>query len=105
MSMLTERQIEDLKPLARTYIWWKTPEEALKTPYRVIAQVMDLGTYKDWIRLCSIVSNETLCDVIKHAQAGWFSPKRWNYWHIALKIGDPFHVPPLPARPLPPSAA
>lgn len=38
---------ESLKPLAGKYIWWKTPEEAVAMPERVMAQVMDIGDYSD----------------------------------------------------------
>lgn len=38
---------EILKPFASKYIWWKTPDEAVAMPERVIAQVMDIGDYAD----------------------------------------------------------
>lgn len=38
---------ESLKPLASKYIWWKTPEDAVVMPERVIAQVMNIGDYAD----------------------------------------------------------
>ena len=36
-----------LKKFALKYIWWKTPDEAVDTPERVIAQVMNIGDYWD----------------------------------------------------------
>lgn len=38
-----ERHGELLKRMARKYIWWKTPEDTVATPQRVMAQVMDIG--------------------------------------------------------------
>ena len=38
---------EILGHLARKYIWWKSPDEAMRTPQGVIAQVMNLGDYDD----------------------------------------------------------
>jgi len=38
-----------LKQFAAKYIWWKTPEEAVARPERVIAQVMNIGDYDDGI--------------------------------------------------------
>lgn len=38
---------KSLKTLARKYIWWKTPDEAITMPERVIAQVMNIGDYSD----------------------------------------------------------
>jgi len=36
---MTRINHEALRPLASKYLWWKTPEEALAMPERVIAQV------------------------------------------------------------------
>lgn len=33
----------DLRDLAKKYIWWMTPEQAMENPKRVMAQVMNLG--------------------------------------------------------------
>lgn len=38
---------EVLLPLARRYIWWKSPGEAVQQPRRMIAQVMKLGDRHD----------------------------------------------------------
>ena len=38
---------EILLQLARFYIWWKTPEEAIEFPQMVMAQVMKYGVYED----------------------------------------------------------
>jgi hypothetical protein len=38
---------DGLKPFASKYIWWKTADEAVTTPQRVIAQVMNIGDYAD----------------------------------------------------------
>jgi hypothetical protein len=32
---------------AHKYIWWQTPESAVTSPHRIIAQVMNLGTFED----------------------------------------------------------
>lgn len=93
----------DLRDLAKKYIWWMTPEQAMENPKRVMAQVMNLGTYQDWGVLKSLVDDDTLRSVLREAKAGWFTPKRWNFWHIHLKACDPYKVPPLPKRPLPPN--
>jgi hypothetical protein len=39
--------LKALRPLAKKYIWWETPDEALESPRRVIAQVMNIGTFED----------------------------------------------------------
>jgi uncharacterized protein (DUF3820 family) len=35
-----------LVDLARRYVWWLSPEEALEYPQRVIARIMDLALLK-----------------------------------------------------------
>lgn len=36
---------EALKPYASKYIWWKTPDDAVAMPQRVIAQVQIKSTH------------------------------------------------------------
>ena len=43
--VLPEALMERQRQLARKYIWWKTPEQAVQQPLRVLAQVMDIGDY------------------------------------------------------------
>jgi hypothetical protein len=84
---------------AARYVWWKTPEEALRRPERVIAQVMELGDYEDVLELTERVGEEALCEVLAHAEAGQFSPRSWNYWHYRLGLVPPYQpVPAMPAR-------
>jgi len=61
---------ESLKLLASKYIWWKTPEEAVVTPERVIAQVMNISDYSDVQALVSQAGVEVLREVLTHAEAG-----------------------------------
>lgn len=90
-----------LKSLARKYIWWKTPDEAIEMPERVIAQVMNIGDYADVQSMASQVGNEVLCKVLKQAQAGQFNERSWAYWHYRLGLADVGQVPALPSRNLP----
>ena len=89
---------ESLKPLASKYIWWKTPEEAVVMPERVIAQVMNIGDYADVQALVSQVGDEVLRDVLMHAEAGQFNERSWAYWHYRLGLSSVGHVPALPVR-------
>ena len=89
---------EALRRLAGKYIWWKTPDEALAMPQRVIAQVMDIGDYADVQWLASQVGDDVLREVLAHAQAGQFSPRSWAYWHYRLGLSAVDQVPPLPQR-------
>jgi len=87
-----------LKPYAAKYIWWKSPEEALETPERIVAQVMDIGDYDDMQALTYAVGDDYLRHVIAHCEAGLLSEKSWTYWHYRLGMAKPGQVPPLPKR-------
>lgn len=89
---------EALKPFASKYIWWKTPDEAVTMPERVIAQVMNIGDYADVQSLASQVGDEVLREVLAHAEAGQFNERSWAYWHYRLGLSSVDHVPALPVR-------
>ena len=89
---------ESLKPFASKYIWWKTPEEAVVMPERVIAQVMNIGDYSDVQALASQVGDEVLREVLTHAEAGQFNERSWAYWHYRLGLSSVDHVPAMPVR-------
>lgn len=89
-----------IKPLARKYVWWKTPDEAALQPERVIAQVMNLGDFEDVQALNVAVGDAALADVLTHAQVGEFTPRSWAYWHYRLRLAQPGQVPAMPARKL-----
>jgi hypothetical protein len=87
-----------LTSLARKYIWWKTPDDALLFPLRVVAQVMNIGDYDDVQALSIELTENSLKDVLLQAEAGQFSPKAWAYWHYRLGLSLPLEVPSMPSR-------
>lgn len=87
-----------LKPLARKYVWWKTPDEALSMPERVIAQVMNIGDYDDVQTLLAHVGDDALREVLVRAEAGQFNERSWAYWHYRLGLASADCVPALPVR-------
>lgn len=89
---------EALKGLARKYVWWKTPDDAVAMPERVIAQVMNIGDYDDVQALASEVGEDVLREVLVHAEAGQFDERSWTYWHYRLGLAGVGKVPPLPVR-------
>lgn len=89
---------ETLKRIATKYIWWKSPEEALRQPQRVVAQVMDIGDYDDVLALEKQADQEYLCEVLAHAEIGQFSPRSWFFWHYRLGLCDFGKIPPMPQR-------
>jgi len=95
---MTPEMIDALRRLAAKYIWWKTPEEAVAQPERVIAQVMDIGDYGDVQDLVRRVGEARLRGVVELAEPGWFSERSWTYWHYRLNLAPLGGVPPTPSR-------
>lgn len=90
---------DTLRSLASKYIWWKSPDEAVATPARVISQVMDIGDFTDMQQLASEVGEEVLREVLTHAEAGQFSGRSWAYWHYRLGLAETEEeIPALPLR-------
>jgi len=98
---MREHDEEILKQLARRYIWWKSPEGALRSPQRIIAQVMNLGDYEDVQLLANQLGDEALRKALKNAEAGQFNGRSWAYWHYRLGLSELRDVPPMPVRVLP----
>ena len=98
MHFLEQEAYSLLRHLAGKYVWWKTPEEAVAFPRRVIAQVMNIGDYADVQALANQVGEDVLKDVIRTAEAGEFDARSWSYWHYRLGLAEVEKVPPLPGR-------
>lgn len=58
-----------LKQMAKNYIWWKTPDEAIKYPNRIIAQVMDVGDWYDVEKLIAAVGKKTIYGSITNCRS------------------------------------
>src|SRR5260363_328132 len=68
---------EALKPFASKYVWWKTPDEAVAMPERVIAQVMNMGDYADVQTLAVQVGDDARRKALNPAEAGHFKDRSW----------------------------
>lgn len=90
---------EELLGLARKYVWWTEPEQALGSPLRILAQAMELATWDDIARLEREAGGATLREVLRRARPGTFSPRSWHFWHVRLGLARrPGETPPLPRR-------
>ena len=86
-----------LEQLRKRYIWWKTPGIEPDED-RIIAQVMDIGTYDDVKALEAEVGRIRIKQVLSEARPGWFSPRSWDYWHLTLGLSRVDDIPPQPGR-------
>jgi hypothetical protein len=93
-----ERNAPLFRELARKYIWWMTPAEAMDYPARILAQAMNTGEYRDVCAMNAAVGDEGLRAVLAQAEAGQFNERSWHYWHYRLGLSEPGQVPPLPVR-------
>ena len=86
--------------LARRYIWWERPVQAMQRPIRIAAQVMNLGDYEDVLRLEDTVGRDYLRDTLRRAEAGQFNARSRAWWHYRLGLARPEELPPMPKRTL-----
>lgn len=84
--------------LARKYVWWKSPAQALRRPERIAAQVINMGDYDDVQDLVDASGKAFLRSVLRSAEIGQFNARAWHYWHYRLGLADLGTVPPLPVR-------
>jgi len=92
--------VNELKVYSRKYIWWKSPDDAISCPQRVIAQVMNVGDYEDVQKLANQIGDEALRNALLQAQPGQFNERSWSYWHYRLGLASHPNLPPLPIRTL-----
>ncbi len=88
-----------LRTLARRYVWWLSPDEALARPNFVATQVMEMGDYGDVLKLEATLGREALVRALREAEAGRLSERSWIYWHHRLGLARR-RIPPLPQRTL-----
>lgn len=63
----------DLALLARKHIWWQPPDRALRDRRRLVAQVMNIGTFADAEALRTALGDEAFKQALREARAGEFS--------------------------------
>jgi hypothetical protein len=87
-----------LADFAAHYIWWRGDEPPSQD--RIIAQVMNLGTYEDIRRLEAAFAPGELRGVMLRAAAGWISDRSWNFWRGRLRHAGIGSIPEAaPRRP------
>jgi len=97
--VLTDSQRRVLSELARKYVWWKSPDEALQYPQRILLQVMNLGDWDDVLLVEREFDKESLRQLVHSAEAGQLNPRSWHFWHYRLRLAiRPEDVPPMPER-------
>jgi hypothetical protein len=99
LKLYSPMQYDLLHEFAARYIWWKTTEEAIHYPDRILAQVMNIGTYEDLGRLIATFPVSELRSILMQAEPGWFTERSWAFWHVRFGLTvNGVLPPPLPSR-------
>lgn len=86
-----------LGDIAKKYVWWKTPSDALSHRDHFLCQLMQLGTLDDVLFVRARLGDPAFREALNHAPSGVLDAKSWNFWNLVY-FGA---VPPMPERPLP----
>jgi hypothetical protein len=81
----------------KRYMWWRPIGGGAHSRERVIAQVMNLGSYEDIRRLERVLGREALGEVMRNAAPGWFTPRAWEFWRGRFSASG-VDVPPRPPQ-------
>ena len=94
----SEASSEFIASLGAKYMWWPAVGAARHSDERIIAQVMDIGSYEDILRLEAVLGRERLAEVMRHAAPGWISARSWDFWRGRLRAQAGLEVPERPPR-------
>ena len=84
------------RPGLKRLFWWEGGD-AERSPLRVAAQVMALGTLEDIREVRERFGPEIFEKVLSAPPRGLFDPKSWSFWH--KKMGHR-EIPALPGQPV-----
>jgi hypothetical protein len=97
-STSSEGSKELIASLGAKYMWWPAASPAGHSEERIIAQVMDIGSYEDILRLEAMLGRERLANVMRHAAPGWIGARSWVFWRGRLRAQAGLEVPERPPR-------
>lgn len=103
-SLTLEEQIDPVKnkklyDLAKKYIWWKDPKDAVADQNHFMAQIMTVGVVEDCVWLLGNIGEGPFVSALREPPVGVFNGKSWHFWHYKLGIAShPSEIPPLPNR-------
>ena len=86
----------ELLRLADKYVWWTPPDGVVSEGIpRLVASVMELGTWEDANELLRLLGKDVFIAVLEAPPAGAVSAKSLAFWHVRLGMKGP---PPTPRR-------
>ena len=85
----------ETEALARHFVWFEEPAEALSDTFRFISYAFARATHEDMKILRTFLTDDDLREALDHASPGIIDPRSWAYWNS--KMGG-YPVPPMPTR-------
>lgn len=95
MDVETSRFIAEI---GRKYLWWEPVGGDPHSDDRVLAQVMNLGTYDDILLVERTIGPARLAELMNRAEPGWFSDRSWEFWRGRLSFSTGAIIPDEPPR-------
>lgn len=89
---------QTIAELGRKYLWWKPVGEDPHSDARIIAQIMNFGTYDDILLLEATVGRSRLVDIMLRAEPGWLNDRSWEFWRGRLSYNTGAAIPDQPPR-------
>ena len=85
----------ETEQIARSFVWFEPPEEALADPVRFMAYAMARATHEQMRTILRYVTDADFRQALDNAPPGIIDPRSWAYWNS--KLGR-YPAPPLPSR-------
>jgi hypothetical protein len=86
---------DETRALARSLIWFETPEEALANPVRFMAYAFARATDAEMKILRRYVSDADWVAALDAAPPGIIDARSWAYWQL---MAGRYPHPPMPQR-------
>lgn len=96
--MISLPDTPELRKIAERVLWFKEPQDTLKTPVHFLTYLLTYGTHEDIKGVRKHLTDSDLLYVLDHAAPGVMDPRSWSYWNLML---DRYPPPPVPERRLP----
>ena len=78
-------QNPEMLRLAAKYVWWTPPDVVVSEEIpRLVANVMEMGTWEDATTLIERVGTGPFMDVLRSPPAGVISDRSLAFWHYRL---------------------
>jgi hypothetical protein len=98
-ARLAARRGAQVSRIARAYVWWKEPEQALKDRRHFLLSIMQYATWEDATVVLAAFGRSEFRKALRSALPGILSDKSWRFWHVYLGMAeDPDDAPPMPIR-------